>query len=104
MSTSPTKAALVLVLVLGTAVPGGAFERDTVEAANTARVSLKDMEELVACLEDAHSHHPEWSEATRADLVQVARGIEEARTLSGKTGPEGQQGALATCHLLRDLP
>jgi hypothetical protein len=97
-------AALGLTLVLSTAVSAGAHERDTVEAAIAARVSLKDMEELVACLEDARSYHPELFKKTRADLVRMARGMEEARTLSGETGPEGQQGALATCHLLRDLP
>jgi hypothetical protein len=62
------------------------------------------MDELVACLEDAHSYHPEWSRRTRADLVRLAFGIEGARTLSGTTGPDGQAGALATCRLLRDLP
>jgi hypothetical protein len=97
-------AALGLALLLGTATQARAYERDTVDAAIRARVSLADMDELVACLEDAHSYHPEWSRGTRADLVRVAVGIEAARTLSGKSGPDGQEGALATCHLLRDLP
>jgi hypothetical protein len=97
-------AALGLALLLGTATQAGAHETDTVEAAISARVSLGDMEELVACLEDAHSYHPEWPKGTRADLVRLAYTIEGARTLSGKTGPDGQEGALATCRLLRDLP
>ena len=96
--------ALGLVLLLGTATGAGAHESDTVEAAIAARVSLGDMEQLVACLEDAHTYHPEWSQRTRADLVRLAYTIEGARTLSGKTGSDGQEGALATCRLLRDLP
>jgi hypothetical protein len=98
--------ALGLALLLSMGRGAGAYERDTTEAAIAARVSLRDMEELVACLEEAHSYHPEWSKgkATRADLVQVAVGMQSARTRSGKTGPDGQAGVLATCHLLRDLP
>jgi hypothetical protein len=41
---------LVLALFLSTGAQAGVHENDTVEAANAARVSLKDMEELVACL------------------------------------------------------
>jgi hypothetical protein len=96
--------ALVLALLLGTLPQAGIHGRDTVEAANAARVSLKNMEELVACLEEAHSFHLEWSKGTRADLVRLAVSIESARTLSGETGPAGQEGALAMCRLLRDLP
>ena len=97
--------ALALGLLLGGPSTGAqAYERDVVDAANAARVSLADMQDLVVCLERARDQHPEWTSKSRADLVQLARGIQAARTLGGQTGPEGQRGAMATCRLLRDLP
>jgi hypothetical protein len=97
-------AALGLALLLGAAQGAGAYERDMVEAANAARVSLGDMEELVACLEGARADHPDWSGRSRTDLVQLAFSIEGARTLSGKSGRDGQEDALASCRLLQVLP
>ena len=53
-------AALGLALLLGTATVAEAYKRDIADAANEARVSIEDMDELVTCLEAAHSVHPEW--------------------------------------------
>jgi hypothetical protein len=77
-----------------------AYEDDLYGAANRARVPFEDMAELVACLEAAHSVHPEWTAGARADIIQVAVGIEA----SGNGQPGRQEGAMAFCHLLRDLP
>jgi len=94
------RAALGLALLLGTATVAGAYEREIADAANRARVPIEDMDELVTCLEAARSVHPEWAARTRADIIKVAFAIEASRTL--QTG--GQEAAMATCHLLQDLP
>jgi hypothetical protein len=95
-------AALGLALLLGTATVAEAYERDIADAANKARISIEDMNELVTCLEAAHSVHPEWAAGSRADIIKVAFAIEASRALSEQSG--GQEGAMRTCHLLRDLP
>jgi hypothetical protein len=95
------RAALGLALLLCTATVASAHERDIADAAKKARVPIEDMDELVTCLEAAHSVHPEWAAArTRADIIKVAFAIEASRTLQSG----GQDAAMATCHLLRGLP
>jgi hypothetical protein len=88
-----------VVILLATTAPALAYEADVIQAANEARVPVKDMQELVTCITEARAYHPEWG-ASREKVIKMAFALEAMRTLGDV---EGQSGAMAACNLLRDL-